>query len=246
VLNNPAAGLQNSHKMAALSDSDFDYRLGLSAKLDTGFQSAYNYKNVKNYADMYHDAIRVMKSDDLVAFDLSKEPESMHELYGEDSFGQGCLLARRLVEHGVRFVEVTLGGWDTHNDNFVRVAERCATLDEALGALLPDLERRGLLQDTMVVLTSEFGRTPKINSNNGRDHYPKAFSSVLWGGGVKGGQVYGKTDKGIEVTENKVAVPDFNATIAYGLGLPLDTVIYSPSKRPFTVADKGQPLTAIF
>lgn len=246
VLNNPAAGLQNSHKMATLSDSDFDYRLGLSAKLDTGFQSAYNYKNVKNYADMYHDAIRVMKSDDLVAFDLSKEAESMHELYGEDTFGQGCLLARRLVEHGVRFVEVSLGGWDTHNDNFVRVAERCATLDAALGALIPDLERRGLLQDTMVVLTSEFGRTPKINTNNGRDHYPKAFSSVLWGGGVQGGQVYGKTDKGIEVTENKVGVPDFNATIAYALGLPLDTVIYSPSKRPFTVADKGQPLTAIF
>ena len=98
----------------------------------------------------------------------------------------------------------------------------------------------------MVVLTTEFGRTPKINSNQGRDHYPKAFSSVVWGGGVQGGQIYGKTDKGIEVTENKVSIPDFNATIAYALGLPLDTVIYSPSKRPFTVADKGQPLTAIF
>ena len=97
-----------------------------------------------------------------------------------------------------------------------------------------------------MVLTSEFGRTPKINQNSGRDHYPKAFSSVLWGGGVAGGQVYGKTDRGIEVTDKKVGVPDFNATIAYALGLPLDTVIYSPSKRPFTVADKGQPITSIF
>jgi len=170
----------------------------------------------------------------------------MHAAYGEGNFAQGCLLARRLIEHGVRFVEVSLGGWDTHQDNFVRVPEKCGELDQALGALITDLERRGLLDDTLVVLTSEFGRTPKINQNDGRDHYPKAFSSVLWGGGIAGGQVYGKTDKGIEVTENKVGVPDFNATIAYALGLPLDQVIYSPSKRPFTIADKGQPVTSVF
>jgi uncharacterized protein (DUF1501 family) len=170
----------------------------------------------------------------------------MHDLYGNDSFGQGCLLARRLVEHGVRFVEVNLGGWDMHQDIYTRLPEKLSTLDQGLGALLGDLDGRGLLEDTLVVLTSEFGRTPKINQNSGRDHYPKAFSSVLWGGGVNGGQVYGKTDKGIEVTENKVTVPDFNATIAYALGLPLDTVLYSPSKRPFTVADKGQPVTALF
>lgn len=246
VVNNPAAGLQNSHRLASLTDSDFDYRMALSAKLDAGFQSAFNYKNVKNYADVYHDAVRVMKSADLVAFDLTKESEEMHSTYGEDNFGQGCLLARRLVEHGVRFVEVNYGGWDTHQDNFTRVPEKCAILDQAISALLGDLERRGLLQETLVVITSEFGRTPKINERNGRDHYPKAFSSVLWGGGVKGGQTYGKTDKGIEVTENKLSVPDLNATIGYALGLPLDTVVYSPTKRPFTVADHGQPVTSIF
>ncbi|QIF02385.1 DUF1501 domain-containing protein [Roseimicrobium sp. ORNL1] len=246
IVNNAAAGLQNSHRLAALTESDFDYRLNLSAKLDQGFQSAYEYKNVRAYADVYRDAVNVMKSEDLVAFDLNKEPEDMHDLYGNDSFGQGCLLARRLVEHGVRFVEVTLGGWDMHQDIYTRLPEKLDTLDQGLGALLGDLDRRGLLEDTLVVLTSEFGRTPKINQNSGRDHYPKAFSSVLWGGGVNGGQVYGKTDKGIEVTENKITVPDFNATIAYALGLPLDTVLYSPSKRPFTVADKGQPVTALF
>jgi uncharacterized protein (DUF1501 family) len=171
----------------------------------------------------------------------------MHALYGDDTFGQGCLLARRLVEHGVRFVEVTLGGWDTHTDNFTRVPENCAKLDQALAALLGDLEARGLLQETLVVLTTEFGRTPKINQNEGRDHYPKAFSSLLAGGGVRGGLIYGKTDPGgHEVTENKMSVPDFNATIAYGLGLPLDTVLFSPSKRPFTIADKGQPVTQLF
>lgn len=246
VVNNPAAGLQNSRRLASLTEGDLDYRIDLSRRLDAGFQSAFQYKNVRNYSDVYRDAVSVMKSADLAAFDLDKEPESMHDLYGSDAFGQGCLLARRLVEHGVRFVEVNYGGWDTHQDNFTRVPEKCSILDQALSALLGDLERRGLLQETLVVLTSEFGRTPKINERNGRDHYPKAFSSVLWGGGVRGGQVYGRTDKGIEITENKVGVPDFNATIAYALGLPLDTVIYSPTKRPFTVADKGQPITAIF
>ncbi len=246
VLNNPSAGLQFSQRPASLTESDFDYRLKLSAQLDQTFLASYHYDNLKAHADVYRDAVAVMKSADLVAFDISKEDPAMHELYGTDHFGQGCLLARRLIEHGVRFVEVTHNGWDTHQDNFTRLPELCAVLDRALGALLPDLERRGLLKDTLVVLTTEFGRTPKINDKQGRDHYPKAFSSVLWGGGVRGGQVYGRTDKGIEVIENKVSVPDFNATIAYALGLPLDTVIYSPTNRPFTVAGKGQPVTAIF
>ena len=246
LLNDPARGLQNSRMPSSLSESDFDYRRSLSARLDQSFQQAYNYKGVKAYAEAYKDAIKVMKSEDLAAFDLSKESADMHAAYGEGNFAQGCLLARRLIEHGVRFVEVSLGGWDTHQDNFVRVPEKCGELDQALGALITDLERRGLLDDTLVVLTSEFGRTPKINQNEGRDHYPKAFSSVLWGGGVQGGQVYGKTDKGISVTEDGVSVPDFNATIAYALGLPLDLVLYSPSKRPFTVSDKGKPVTAIF
>ncbi len=246
VLNDPARGLQNSRRPGALSENDFDYRLGLSAKLDQGFQQAYNYKNVKAYADVYKDAIKVMKSEDLDAFDLSKESPETHAEYGDGTFAQGCLLARRLVEHGVRFVEVNLGGWDMHQDIGARLPERCGDLDQALGTLLTDLQRRGLLDDTLVVLTSEFGRTPKINQNEGRDHYPKAFSSVLWGGGIAGGQVYGKTDKGIEVTENKVSVPDFNATIAYALGLPLDLVLYSSTKRPFTVTDKGQPITSLF
>lgn len=246
VLNNPAAGLQNSHRLASLTESDVDYRVGLSSKLDQAFAGTYNYRGVKAYGDVYREAVKVMKSEDLVAFDLTKESEQMHDIYGNDSFGQGCLLARRLVEHGVRFVEVNLSGWDTHNDNFVRVPEKCSVLDQALGALLGDLDRRGMLNDTLVVLASEFGRTPKINQNNGRDHYPKAFTSVLWGGGVRGGQTYGKTDKGIEVTENKVLPSDLNATIGYALGLPLNQVIYSPSKRPFTVADHGQPVTSIF
>ncbi len=247
IINNPAAGLADIRRPAALSQDDFDYRLGLASKLDQGFRESYDYSDVRAYADIYKDAVGMMKSEDLKAFDIDDEPMEMQELYGADTFGQGCLLARRLVEHGVRFVEVTMGGWDTHTDNFVRVPENCSKIDQAVAGLLSDLDRRGLLNETLVVLTTEFGRTPRINQNVGRDHYPKAFSSILAGGGIRGGQIYGKTDKGgHEVAENKVSPPDLNATIGYALGLPLDNVIFSPSKRPFTIADKGQPITSLF
>ena len=149
-------------------------------------------------------------------------------------------------DRNVRFVEVQLGGWDTHQNNFSRVPERCAVLDQALSALLDDLFRRGMLEETLVVLATEFGRTPKINVNEGRDHYPKAFSCMLAGGGIQGGQTWGSTDEnGVEVIENKVEIPDFNATIAYALGLPLDQIIYSPTRRPFTLSNKGQPITQL-
>jgi uncharacterized protein (DUF1501 family) len=189
----------------------------------------------------------MMKSEELKAFDLDAEDNKLREKYGRDRFGQGCLLARRLVEHGVRHVEVTFGSWDTHNANFTRVPELADELDAALSTLLQDLDSRGLLQETLVVLATEFGRTPEINANDGRDHHAPGFSCVLAGGGVSGGQVWGATDEnGHKVADGAVSVPDFNATIAYALGLPMDTVLYSPSKRPFTVVDKGKPVTQIF
>ncbi len=246
-VNNPENGLRNVKLQPGLTEDRFLKRMSLADRLDQDFRAAFPHRNVKAYSDMYDDAMAMMKSEDLKAFDLTEEPDELRRAYGREAFGQGCLLARRLVERGVRFVEVSLGGWDTHNANFVRVPELCDTLDKALSSLLQDLSARGLLQETLVVVTSEFGRTPDINQNVGRDHYPKAFSAALFGGGVAGGSVYGKTDpEGREVVEDKVEIPDFNATIAYGLGLPLDQVIYSPSKRPFTIADKGQPLTRVF
>ncbi len=246
-VNNPENGLKNVKLQPGLTEDRFVKRMNLADELDQDFRSTFPHRNVKAYSDMYDNAMSMMKSEDLKAFDLTEEPEELRKAYGKESFGQGCLLARRLVERGVRFVEVSLGGWDTHAANFVRVPELCDTLDKGLATLLQDLNSRGLLKDTLVVLTSEFGRTPDINQNVGRDHYPKAFSAVLAGGGIAGGMTYGKTDKeGREVAENKVQISDFNATIAYALGLPLDQVIYSPSKRPFTIADKGQPITSIF
>ncbi len=246
-VSNPENGLKNVKLQPGLTEERFVKRMGLADELDQDFRATFPHRNVKAYSDMYDNAMSMMKSEDLKAFDLTEEPEDLRKAYGKEAFGQGCLLARRLVERGVRFVEVSLGGWDTHAANFVRVPELCDTLDKGLATLLQDLNARGLLKDTLVVLTSEFGRTPDINQNVGRDHYPKAFSAVLAGGGIAGGVTYGKTDKeGREVAENKVQISDFNATIAYALGLPLDQVIYSPSKRPFTIADKGQPITSLF
>lgn len=246
AINDPNSGLKNS-KVRGMSQEMFDHRLELAGKFDADFHERYNVKQVRAYTSMYDDAVRIMKSKDLQAFDLKQEDEMTRERYGMDPFGQGCLLARRLIEHDVRAVEVSLGGWDMHNNVFVAAPDKCAILDQAMSALLEDLERRGKLDETVVVLTTEFGRTPRINQNAGRDHYPKAFSSVLAGGGLKGGIAYGATDEGAEnVAENPVKIPDFNATIAHALGLPLDQVLYSPSKRPFTVAHKGKPVLDLF
>lgn len=245
VLGSAYDGVRNSRMN--VSEKEFNARLQLSQQFDETFHQKYNQKNVRAYKDMYDDALRLMKSEDLAAFDLSRESKPVRDAYGDNGFGQGCLLARRLVEHDVRYVEVTLGGWDTHANNFTSVQRLTRNLDQAVSTLLTDLERRGLLEETIVVLATEFGRTPVINDDDGRDHFPQAFSGFMAGGGIKGGVVHGKTDeRGENVMEGRVTVPDFNATAAYALGLPLQQVVYSPSKRPFTVADKGTPIMSLF
>jgi hypothetical protein len=248
-IGDPEKGLEYSSLPNGISESQFLRRLERAKDMNERFLQEYNEKQVRAYAGMYDEAVKLMKSKDLEAFDLSKEKSATRDQYGRDSFGQACLLARRLVEKSVRYIEIDNSGWDTHNDNFTRVAEKCAELDQALAALLADLETRDLLKKTLVVVATEFGRTPTIDSDreNGRNHYPQAFSGLLAGGGINGGQKYGKTDKeGREVVEDMCDVTDFNATIAYGLGLPLEEQVYSPSKRPFTVADKGTPVKKLF
>ena len=212
--------------------------------MNVNFTAQYNQKQVRAYSKLYQDAVKLMNSEDLNAFDITQEPEAMHELYGTTNFGQGCLLARRLIENKVRYVEVSRGGWDTHDNNFEAVANNCADIDKALSGLLIDLEMRGLLKETLVVLTSEFGRTPNINGRDGRDHWPYCFTAFMAGGGVKGGTTYGEVDKiGRSPIAGKPIKPeDLNASIAYLLGLPLKDVQYSPSGRPFTIAHKGEPL----
>jgi hypothetical protein len=246
-VNNPEGGVSNVNHFKGLTETRFQQRMKLSAELDTDFLTEHPQRNVKAYADMYDSAIKMMKSEDLIAFDLTQESEKMRDGYGRNPFGQGCLLARRLVERGVRFAEVSHGYWDSHNANFVLTPNLCDALDRGLSMLLRDLHARGLLEETLIVLATEFGRTPDINQNVGRDHYPRAFSGLLAGGGIAGGQVYGKTDKeGREIVEGRTEIADFNATIAYALGLSLDQVTFSPSNRPFTVCDKGRPITSLF
>ena len=245
-IGNPRAGLANSKMAEYLNVDQFDNRLNLAMTMNETFTQRYPVKQVRAYTDLYKDAVKLMRSEDVRAFDISAEPEHMHELYGNTNFGQGCLLARRLIEHGVRYVEVTRGGWDTHDNNFERVAANCVDMDKAVGALLLDLERNGMLSDTLVVLTSEFGRTPDINPRDGRDHWPMAFSAMFAGAGIKGGTVHGRSDDlGKRVAENPTKPEDLNATIAYLLGIPTQDVHYSPSGRPFKVAHEGVPINNI-
>ncbi len=246
-VNNPVAGLPNSIRPKDVSGAAELRRRDLLAKLDQAYLAQQPSPVATAYHTLYDQAVALMSSTDLEAFDISKEPAAVRATYGDDNFANGCLLARRLVEHGVRHVEVALNGWDTHDDNFDRVEDQSAILDRSLSALLDDLEAHGLLKTTLVVVVSEFGRSPAINGNNGRDHHPLAFPALLAGGGVIGGKVYGSTDpRGHEVAEGRMSLQDFQATLAYGLGLPLDKIEHSGPGRPFTVADKGKPLSAVF
>jgi hypothetical protein len=245
-IGNPEEGLKNSAAPRGVDDKTFERRLRLTDSFDHAFRQRYPQKQVHAYTDFYADAVKLMKSEDLKAFDLSLEKPETRAAYGQDRFGQGVLLARRLVEHGVRFVEVTFGGWDTHADNFDRIAPLAGALDQALAALLADLSASGMLNQTLVVLATEFGRTPQINGSDGRDHHPRVFTCLMAGGGVKGGYVHGASDaKGYAVEADGVGVTDFNATIAHALGIDHTEQIYSPDGRPFTFADKGRPVTAL-
>jgi hypothetical protein len=192
----------------------------------------------------YKKAVTMMRSEAVKAFDLSAEPAPLRDAYGRNLFGQGCLLARRLVERGVPFVEVTLAnvagtpGWDAHQQNFESVKKLCEVLDPAWATLMSDLKDRGLLDTTTVVWMGEFGRTPKINGAQGRDHWAVSWSAVLGGGGVRGGQVLGKTsDDGMEVAERPVSTQDFLGTVGMALGLDIKKQNPSNVGRPIRFVD---------
>lgn len=242
-------GLQNARRRREVSEAAFNRQIALRAKLDTDFSTKFKkgQRGVRAYDEMFSSAVSLMKSKDLEAFDLSKESNDTLAAYGADKFSKGVLLSRRLVEHGVRFVEVQFGGFDWHSDNFTKADEKLPILDQAYAALLTDLEQRGLLDSTLVVIATEFGRTPKIDADAGRNHFPKAFSFALAGAGIKGGTVYGETDKtASNVITEKTTASDFNATIAAAMGLPHDQILYSPNKRPFKMGGKtGKPITDV-
>jgi uncharacterized protein (DUF1501 family) len=195
----------------------------------------------------YERAARLMSKSAAEAFHLDGESAELQDRYGRSQFGQGCLLARRLIERGVPFIEVTLGGWDTHNDNFTSVQTLCETLDKAWATLMDDLQSRGLLETTMIVWMGEFGRTPVINPQQGRDHYPKAWSVVLGGAGIRGGSVVGRTSEdGLTVEDGPVTTPDLLATICTGLGLDPRKQNISNVARPIRLVDpEGKAISEI-
>jgi hypothetical protein len=249
-IGDPAQGIADSKLPKYVKEGNrLPTRLALTQAFNESFHGRYHYRQTEAHAKMFVDAVRLMRSNDLKAFDISKETPAMRAEYGASPFGQGCLLARRLVEYGLRFVEVGFGGWDTHFDNFGVVAKNANILDQALSTLLYDLNQRGLLDSTLVVLATEFGRTPTIVEahKNGRDHHPTAFSCVVAGGGVNGGQAYGATDaKGARVVDRKVSIPDLNATIGWALGLPIDEKFTASTGQQFQIASDGKPIAGLF
>lgn len=182
------------------------------------------------------------------AFDITREPEATREKYGMSSIGQCCLLARRMVEAGCRFVSVENGHWDTHRKNTYSLRELlCPSFDQAVPALLNDLSDRGMLEKTLVVISTEFGRTPRINDLLGRDHWPNAFSIVMAGAGIQGGQVIGATDKiAGEVADRPITAPDMAATILYALGIDHEQLLHTPLGRPVPLSDGGRPVYELF
>ncbi len=245
-VSNPAVGLENTQSPSYLTDDQFKKRMSLSNQFDQKFKSAYDSRLIEAYDQTYREAVKLMSSSELKVFDIKEEDEKVREFYGADRLGQGCLLARRLVEAGVRFIEVEYGSWDHHNDIYNRLSPMQANLDNALGALIRDLQTKGLLSQTLVVLATEFGRTPTINENAGRDHHPGVFSGLLCGAGIRGGVAYGKSDElGNSPEEDSVYPEDFNATIAAAMGLPLQQEFIAPNGRPFRICDKGEPITKL-
>jgi hypothetical protein len=224
-----------------------DARIDLLHQMQSEFSAQHTGFAARSRETAYDRAVRLMQTSAGRAFNLGEEKKELRDRYGRNLFGQGCLLARRLVERGVPFVEVALNqlpgatvGWDTHGDNFAAVKLLSSVLDPAWATLMGDLKERGLLDSTLIVWMGEFGRTPKINGQNGRDHYPNAWSTVLAGGGIKGGQVIGKTSRdGTTVEERPVAVPDLLATICLAMGIDPMKQNQSNVGRPIRIVDKS-------
>jgi Protein of unknown function (DUF1501) len=242
IVADPNRGVQDLKSLATAKQ--FDNRITLLQEMEAAFYHDYQADNINDHKTTYARAVTMMQSKEAKAFDLTQEKDSLRATYGTDNFGQGCLMARRLVETGIPFVEVSLGGWDTHMDNFAKLKNNLLPkIDTGVSALLADLKDRGMLDSTLVIVMGEFGRTPHINTrgaNPGRDHYPKAWSLAMFGGGVKGGYVHGRTDKeGATVEEGKTNAMDFLATVCTLLGVDSAKENETPSKRPIRIVDKA-------
>jgi uncharacterized protein (DUF1501 family) len=201
-----------------------------------------------DHAKVLDKTLSLMTSKQMEAFKVNSEKSEVRERYGNTGFGRGCLMARRLVEQGVPFVEVDLGGWDTHANNFTALQnQKLPELDKAMSALVEDLAERGLLQDTAIIWMGEFGRTPRINGTTGRDHWARSWSVVVGGAGMKGGIAVGKTSAdGTNVETEPYSSQDVMASVCKALGISLETTFTSRNGRPMKIANSGKVIKELF
>jgi hypothetical protein len=219
-------------------------RLAMLDVVETGFIQSQRGEAPQAHKDVYQKAVNLMTSEQMRAFRIDQESAQTREAYGNSNFGRGLLMARRLVEQGVPFIEVGMGGWDLHNNVFDTLRnQRLPQLDQGMAALAADLHERGLWDHVTLVWMGEFGRTPRINQNVGRDHWAASWSVVLGGGGLRGGIAVGATDRdGIQVEGQSYLPGDIWATVSHALGIPLDTVHTSKRGRPMKIANGGTPI----
>ncbi len=223
-------------------------RMQMLASLEKSFIGQQRGPSASDHAKVLEKTVGLMTSKQMDAFKVNKEDAKVRERYGNTGFGRGCLMARRLVEQGVAFVEVDLGGWDTHRGNFDTLSNtKLPELDKAMSALVGDLDERGLLEDTAIIWMGEFGRTPRINGDAGRDHWARSWSVVLGGAGMKGGIAVGRTTAdGTDVDSEPYSSEDVMATVCKALGIPLETTFTSNNGRPMKIANGGKVITELF
>ena len=234
----PAKGVENLNPAGGFSE--LDRRMGLLDEMEAGFVERKRNTAAVAHRATYQAAFNLIHSAKAKAFDIGQEPASVRSAYGSSKFGEGCLMARRLVQIGVPFVEVDLNGWDTHKDNFNRVRKLSETLDQGMSALLADLKTHGLLDETLVIWMGDFGRSPDVK-NGGRGHYPKAWTTILAGAGLKTGQAISRTDRhGAEVEGRRISVVDFMGTVCKALQIDYTKNFHTTSGRPVRVVDKNE------
>jgi uncharacterized protein (DUF1501 family) len=223
-------------------------RMQVLASLEKNFIGQGRGQSAVDHANVLEKTVAMMTSKQMDAFKVNNESDAVRERYGTSGFGRGCLMARRLVEQGVAFVEVDLGGWDTHQNNFTTLENnKLPEMDKAMAALVSDLDERGLLADTAIIWMGEFGRTPRINGTSGRDHWARSWSVVLGGAGMKGGIAVGRTiADGTDVDSEPYTSQDVMATVCKALGISLETNFTSKSGRPMKIANGGKVIGELF
>jgi uncharacterized protein (DUF1501 family) len=225
-----------------LNEKRLIQRMAALDLIETGFISQQRGTASEDHRKVLKKTLDLMTSAQMQAFRVEQEPEAVQERYGKNNFGQGCLMARRLVESGVPFVEVDLGGWDNHADIFNTLKDdRLPVMDRAMSALVEDLAQRELLEDTAIIWMGEFSRTPNINADTGRDHWARAWSVVVGGAGIKGGISVGATNEdGTSVITEPYSSEDLMATVCKALGISLETTYTSKNGRPMKIANSGK------